>query len=114
MSEAQERPAIVDFSDSERLKAWAWSPGFEGFVETGAVLESSPELEQEIKMRAERKSKIILYKCTPPPKKFGTIGCFCHGWLLFYMELSIQQGAGICKFLNINLLFWAFITKFIP
>lgn len=101
MSEAEERPAIVDFSDSERLKAWAWSPGFDGFdgfVGTGAVLESSPELEQEIKMRAERKSKIILYKCTPPPEKFGTIGCFCHGWLLFYMELSIQQENGICKF----------------
>lgn len=98
MSEAEERPAIVDFSDSERLKAWAWSPGFDGFVGTGAVLESSPELEQEIKMRAERKSKIILYKCTPPPKEFGTIGYFCHGWPLFFMELSIQQENGFCKF----------------
>lgn len=82
MSEAEERPAIVDFSDSERLKTWFLSLGFDvfsetgrglessprftGFMRTGAGLESSPELEQEIKMRAERKSKIILYN---PPRR---------------------------------------------
>ena len=97
MSEAEERPAIVDFSDSERLKAWFWSPGFDGFVETGAVLESSPELEQEIKMRAERKSKIILYKCTPP-EKIWNYRLFLSWQAPFYMELSIQQENGICKF----------------